>query len=771
MTKSTKTLKRILFALLCAVGCLNASADEWRLEVVNAIDETPIPGVYGRLQMPDSTLVDIATTGDDGIMVLNAPQGKYLLKLAADGFEESVIECAFPASGNGKTKLQPLTNELGEVVIKVDRAYYKADKLIVRPDEKNVRASQSLLDLLNFENLPGLTVNPQLNSISSMGKGVVFKVNGVPRDLNFVQGLPPEKVASIEYVNTPSSRYDDSTGGIINIVLKERLDGGSLYTYFRSSPYKTGFLNTNINGTYNYRRSQFVISYNNDWRDYRENITNSDTEYSSPDGSWTRTEILKGTPSMMRYITNNVSAGYTYYDDKGFVFVSTLKTRFFTDHRTPSGWMSVNDEKPYFQRNETRSRNLDPSLDLFARKEWTRGNSLEANVVASYSSSDYSRSLREWRSGMDKAHVEYPSKVDGSFYGVLGEVFYTHPVGGVNLSGGLKNYFSHSRNLYLGSQKSTMDRDNLYLYANIFSNIGNVGLQWGGGAQYQYVDENSRVRDYWQGRTNLTVSWRLKPSMQISLHADYSPSLPSLSQLTLVETEQNSFITATGNPNLKGQHPLNSYITFWTKIGELNLNAYVQDYHVWNAIIGDLTWIGNGRFVQSYENFRNYDCNAADVNIRYSNIFGHLDVGGSINFSSYYVSNGDYRNRLNQFRWGINGMLHFGGFSFSGYYSVPGKNLYGYNESTGENQSGMSATYKWGQFSVGAGTVFLTKKGCYYPSKDHNPLRHGSSVFWMKGAAWETYVNFTWNLQFGRSFRRSQRNLNNGMSDDSVLRN
>ena len=193
MAKSTNKLKSALFVIICAVGCLNAGAFEWRLQVVNAIDQMPIGGVYGRLEMPDSTLVDIASTGDDGIMVLNAPQGKYLLRLEADGFEISVIECIFPAPGDGQTRLQPLTNELGEVVVLAERKYYKADKMIIHPEEKNVRASQSVLDLLNFENLPGLSVNPQLRTISSMGKGVVFKVNGVPRDLNFVQGLPPEK--------------------------------------------------------------------------------------------------------------------------------------------------------------------------------------------------------------------------------------------------------------------------------------------------------------------------------------------------------------------------------------------------------------------------------------------------------------------------------------------------------------------------------------------------------------------------------------------------
>ena len=85
MAKSTNKLKSALFVIICAVGCLNAGAFEWRLQVVNAIDQMPIGGVYGRLEMPDSTLVDIASTGDDGIMVLNAPQGKYLLRLEADG--------------------------------------------------------------------------------------------------------------------------------------------------------------------------------------------------------------------------------------------------------------------------------------------------------------------------------------------------------------------------------------------------------------------------------------------------------------------------------------------------------------------------------------------------------------------------------------------------------------------------------------------------------------------------------------------------------------
>ena len=237
--------------------------------------------------------------------------------------------------------------------------------------------------------------------------------------------------------------------------------------------------------------------------------------------------------------------------------------------------------------------------------------------------------------------------------------------------------------------------------------------------------------------------------MQFQIYANYSPQLPSLSMLSTVETEQNSFITATGNPDLKAAHPLRSYLSFWTHKGALDINAYVQ----------------------SYANFKNYDATSAIVKLKYSNLFGHLDLEGYLDFSSYYVSNGDYSNRLNQFVWGMSGLLHFGGFYFSGYYYVPKKSLYGYDENTGENQSCLHASYNWGQFSVAAGTVFMTKKGCYYPSKDHNPLRPGWSVFQMKGAAWESYVSFTWNLQFGRSFRKTQRSLNTSVYDDSAVKN
>lgn len=261
---------------------------------------------------------------------------------------------------------------LDELVVEMQRTRLENGTMMVLPKPKNLKLSQSVLDLLRYENLPGLDVNPVMQTISCFGKGVVIKVNGVTKSISYIAGIDPQKVALIEYDDSPDTRYLDSgEGGIINIILKRADDGGSIYAWMRAAP-TTGFIDGNFNGSYNRGPSQFEITYNNSWRDYDKRYVNSDITYFGASDGFTRNEKFTGEPSDLMYLSNNLSATYTFQNNSGLMTTATFSGSWFKDNTSVEGWMSVNRATPYLQNDASHSHDFSPSLDWYLSKKMAR---------------------------------------------------------------------------------------------------------------------------------------------------------------------------------------------------------------------------------------------------------------------------------------------------------------------------------------------------------------------------------------------------------------
>ena len=123
--------------------------------------------------------------------------------------------------------------------------------------------------LMKFlKKLPGLFVDQDGNVyISSMTPAAVY-INGREMKMStsdiatMLKNLPPNAVAKIEILRTPSAKYDASgtTGGIINIVLKKGVKlgmTGSVTAGLQQGDYGNQFLSFNLNNN-NGRRSSFI---------------------------------------------------------------------------------------------------------------------------------------------------------------------------------------------------------------------------------------------------------------------------------------------------------------------------------------------------------------------------------------------------------------------------------------------------------------------------------------------------------------------------------
>ena len=142
------------------------------------------------------------------------------------------------------------------------------DKLIVDP-ENLIEASTSGYEVI--EKTPGLFVDQDGNIyISSMTPASV-QING--RDMKMsaadvatmLKSLPPNAIAKIEIIKTPSAKYDASAGGgIVNVVLKKGVKigmNGSINAGIQQGIYGNQFIGFNLNNNTDKITSNLNFNY------------------------------------------------------------------------------------------------------------------------------------------------------------------------------------------------------------------------------------------------------------------------------------------------------------------------------------------------------------------------------------------------------------------------------------------------------------------------------------------------------------------------------
>ncbi|MEI9945970.1 MAG: outer membrane beta-barrel family protein [Chitinophagaceae bacterium] len=196
---------------------------------------------------------------------------QYTISISSVNYQ--YFEKGFVFSGN-QTRfnftLEPLSKTLAGVVVTSQRPLMRQedDKTIVDP-EALAATSTSAYEIL--EKTPGLFVdqdgNIYINSLSPSS----IQING--RDMKMstadvatmLKNLPPNSIAKIEIVKTPSAKYDASgTGGIVNVVLKKGVKlgmTGSINGGWQQGVYGNKFLGLNLNNNDGKKTSYLNLSF------------------------------------------------------------------------------------------------------------------------------------------------------------------------------------------------------------------------------------------------------------------------------------------------------------------------------------------------------------------------------------------------------------------------------------------------------------------------------------------------------------------------------
>lgn len=479
------------------------------------------------------------------------------------------------------------TLHLSEVVVKAARVIHKVDRDIILPNAKIKENSSNGYDLLRKLHLPNLKVNEAQQSISSYLGGVQVRINDIKATVQDILALQPNDVTRIEYIDDPGVRYGDANlAVVINYVVKKRYVGyvGGVNT---TQALWERFNNSNAFFRYNYKKSEFGLSYRLNYRWYDKRRMDSHSVYLQPDGL-ERTVDYVGQDAEMTYNAHNLQLSYNLADPGKY----SLNVRFGFD------WMNSPYNKKLQKVFETGRQDLllftndfghdrNPVLDIYYSLNLPKKQSLVINVVGTHLGSDNTHRQNEYVLLGDVDETlnssplhDYGYEADGSKYSLITEAIYTKLLNKVlSFSGGTNYAVSRTDNKYTGSQNVTtvLNSNNVYLFSQLDGRLGKIAnFQLGVGANYISIEQGSVGFHKWTFRPKFTLATNSIKNFRIRLTGSINPQVPSLSQLSEVRQQGSTMQANDGNSTLKATSTYNGALGF-----------------TWNNKIVDVYWGGN----------------------------------------------------------------------------------------------------------------------------------------------------------------------------------
>ena len=197
------------------------------------IDELSQPMAFANVMLlngADSSFIKGAITRDDGTFVIDADCKNGLLKLSSVGYQTIFIAAK---QGNvGDIKMQPVSQTLGEVVIKGERPQYKmtAGGMAVDIHNSMLKDVGTADDVLSM--LPYVQGEDGKFTVFAKGTPEIYINNKKVQDVQELKQLKSTDIKSVSIITSPGAKYNAEVGAVIRIkTIKPQGDGFGVETY------------------------------------------------------------------------------------------------------------------------------------------------------------------------------------------------------------------------------------------------------------------------------------------------------------------------------------------------------------------------------------------------------------------------------------------------------------------------------------------------------------------------------------------------------------
>jgi len=665
--------------------------------------------------------------------------------------------------------------QLSEVTVKSKNLIFdRGSHLTVIPRPQDVKASDRGIILFSLLRLPGLRVDPALGKITVDGGQPVLMINGKERSRERFNNLDPSKILRIEYSNNPGIRYlDRGATGIINVVLKEAEDGGSAYVHAESA-LTTGFVNAYGNASYHKGKSEFQLEYNLNHRDYDDDPMALSEKFIAP-----QINIARETQgnTLMSYLNQNLSAEYTYQHNDSTMFVASFGSGLNNFHNRTESDVQIDNNglsRSYDLYYKRHALQYMPKLDLYFKHKMKYQQQIELNVVNEWASNKMNTLRRQTFSSDDVA--EYPVSVKNAGWALSSEAVYSKQIGKHKLRTGVQYQYNYARNEYKEQDfVSRMHKNNTYLFGELQGQLSeSVNYSIGTGVKMFYVTENHEDEYYLRNLSMARLGWRINSHWTLIGDVSYVPHLPSLGDLTTVFQRNDDIEASQGNADLKPSSILGTHLTARYQSGKaFYANFYLGNEHTFDAILDATSYDPEtGYFVERPENCTYFNGMWQQVELGVKDLWDHLTVSLDVAWKHQESKGEDFHYTRRFVRSDINASYVYKQFvAGCGFNITPDWDLIGETYNRAERQQ-----YIFTQYSLKNWAFNLTwhcpfnKKGYVYKSEcwsKVHPLTQRNNI----GDNGNMIVlGATWKGNFGKTFNKGQKTLQNGGYDSGIVR-
>ena len=782
--------KRFINLLLLLFVCsVQAAAYDITGQVVDRTDGSELAGASVVVRRDSVSIVASAIADAQGRFAITGVAESDVLidvqMLGYQGVRTAIMGDAGEDIELGAVALIPAEQMLDEVTVTGSGVIQKPDRYLVIPSAEEVERSSSSINLLGSLRMmmPGLDVNEALQTVTIDNATPVFQINGKQVSYNRILTINNDNVLRIEYRDTPDIRYADTGApGVINFVLKPTPMGGSIMADV-SSAVSAGFINAKVGGSYNYKKSEWVLSYTNSWRRYDHQVISTNSSYIGREKPIIRNK--EGVPSEMGYLTNELSLGYTYMHDKNTMLSVTFDGRFdsnaFFDLYSNVTEYDGNDiTRQYLMRNKRDSKSFNPSMDVYFRKQLTEKSQIEVDAFGALSDGDYDRLLSyDYSVGDVEDYWQTNATSNNSWRaGVEGQ--YSRTYSSFTTSYGVRYYHNEAKNDYRENSGVptiyNLNTDYLYAYGSINGSLKNFGYSAGVGGIYNHSTGYSTTFDAFRPRVNIVLNYKFSPNWSINYLFRYDPSLPSLSQQTETVQTVDDITVSRGNLSLKPSVWFRNRIYVRYTYKKFYGEVWASHSRTVDPIYGNYSYISDrnspyyGKFMSQTVNGDRIDHINWELDFGFQNLFNHLTIGTTVGWNKYdFVGFGNVGPQKNLFSL-IFAQLYFGNFTISSYFEItPDYSVSGNGLNRSERFNYIFVQYKWKdwRFSCSVYNPF-TKRGALYENKSFSDVHPERRTNYIKDNANMVSIGVAYRINFGKQLKKSSRTLRNRGVDTGV---
>lgn len=321
--------------MLC---CVLYSVSAWSQNTVKGVvkdkETHPVIGANVIIRSLQDTLnhKGCITDKNGQFIIEKIKSGKYRIEISFIGYTGYRQEFELDQSLDlGEIVLSESTMLLDDVVVTASMVKRFADMKEYKLT--NIEKGQYSSALSALEHLPKIQVIDQtVNSVD--GKAVKILINGIPSTPTDLSVISPENISKIDYYTQPPIQYSNmGLGAVINVVTKEKQNGGSVGLNTQNAV-TTGFGNNVVNFKYNWGHSQLGVTYNINYRNYNKRILDENMTYAVGGKTYQKQKTGKNSPYAYEQQLAEISFNNSKPDN--YIFSTRLSFNSLNRRRSPS---------------------------------------------------------------------------------------------------------------------------------------------------------------------------------------------------------------------------------------------------------------------------------------------------------------------------------------------------------------------------------------------------------------------------------------------------